>query len=370
MKTVFIFLLLSLSLMADITDRVKELESTVNELQNRLADIQNDENDIEDDISQKELSSIKFNGYINSHYTKYSGSENIDEKDGFRLHRFSFIPHQQVNERLRWLGEIEFEDAPFIQRHNLESISKVHNTSGKLFVERIYIQYDINSQVKFRIGRDFAHSTIYSDNHYPSFVLNQLRPLLEREIFPQITDGIELLGSTYINNTTLDYILYYGNGNTHDAHEDINKQDLYGVRVRFSLPFTKLTRLSFAYANGYTSDAKIPSNYKKDAFAIGLEEKVGNMALTAQYARGHITEVQSYTREGFYLRLAYTIGDFTPWVFYEEYDDSSIDDIDTIKQGSVGLAYSFTQKFKVKLEHYRTNDNKDLKTITSFALYF
>lgn len=340
-------------LSADVNKRIAALESIVMDLQEELEDTSNDNKEFE----------AKFNGYINSQYTSFSGEKNEAKEDGFRLHRLAFIPHQQINSKLRWLGEIEFEDAPRIEGDD-------NTSTGKLFVERIYIQYDINSQLKVRVGRDFTHSTIYSDNHYPSFVLNQLRPLLERKMFPQITDGIELMGNFNMEETSMDYVAYYGNGNEAQAHNDVNPQDLYGIRIRVSLPYFRLTRFSFALADGYTSDQKVSGDYEKVSLAMGLEEKINDFSFIAQYAYSEITEEKKIKRDGFYLRASHKIGNFTPWLFYEEYDDSSIDNIAVVKRASVGIEYKVNERFKVKLEQYRTLDAKDIQSIASVALYF
>ena len=290
------------------------------------------------------------------------------KEDGFRIQRLSFIPHQQINEKLRWLSEIEFEDMPRLDSNGSGTLTA--ESTGELFVERAYIQYDFNSKLKFRIGRDFLFSTIFSDNHYATFVLNQYRPYLERQMFPSIMDGLELMGNFNLSRTSMDYVLYYGNGNVYKADEDVNKQDLVGMRVRFSFPYFKMSRLSFALADGYTSDSLIPAEYKKQSLAIGLEEKIGHAALTLQYAKSRITELEKFTREGFYLRFAYTFDRLTPWIYYETYDASDKDLLVMQERASVGIEYALSKEYKVRLEHYHSYDISSEETLLAFALNF
>ena len=359
-------------LYADIKtdEKIQRLEESILKLQKILKQNQEADDDIEAVITKLERNSLKMNGYINSYYVAYNGTANASEVDGFRLKYISFIPHQQVNDKLRWLSEIEFEDMPRLESNETDNGSLTNNSTGQIFVERAYIQYDISSKLKFRIGRDFLYSTIYSDNHYPSFVLNQFRPYLERKVFNPIVDGLQFMGNFNLNHVGMDYVLYYGNGNVYKAGKDINSQDLVGTRVRFSLPYFKLSRLSFAFADGYTSDTAIPSDYKKHAMAVGLEEKIGNASLTLQYAKAKMAKEKRITREGYYLRLAYTFNRITPWIYYETYDATDEGALLVQKRGSVGIEYALSKEYKLRLEHYISYDVSDEETVLTFALNF
>lgn len=373
MKLVVSFLLLVFScsfLYADAqTDaKIERLEKSLFELQKIVKQFQEESDDIDNEITNLEQNALKMNGYINSYYVAYAGSAYVDKEDGFRIQRLSFIPHQQINEKLRWLSEIEFEDMPRLKSSGEGNLTK--ESTGELFVERAYIQYDVSTKLKFRVGRDFLFSTIFSDNHYPTFILNQYRPYLERQMFPSIMDGLELMGNFNFNRTSMDYVLYYGNGNVYKADADVNKQDLLGMRLRFAFPYFKLSRLSLAFADGYTSDTPIPSNNKKHSFAIGLEEKVGYASLTLQYAKSKITELETFNREGYYLRFSYTFDSLTPWIFYETYDASDKDLLVMRERASIGIEYALSKEYKLRLEHYHSYDIGSEETLLAFALNF
>jgi len=103
MQKIYFILFLSMSLYADINERVEKLESIILKLQAEnkkvkklepiISKLQSEQEETSDDENYNEYA-IKLNGYINSHYTNYAGSSNTNKEDGFRLHRLSFIPHQ------------------------------------------------------------------------------------------------------------------------------------------------------------------------------------------------------------------------------------------------------------------------------------
>jgi len=348
--------------------RLKNSNEVISTLQENIEELKENDESIESTIDEEislAASGIKLNGYADAYYAAYSGKKNKDRNDGFRNYRFSLIPNQQVNDKFRWLAEIEFEDTPRIEpSYNSGTVSD--DSTGSLFLERVYLQYDYNQYLKFRLGRDFTHSTIWSDNHYPTFVLNEYRPLLERNIFPQVTDGLEVLGNTMIGKVGVDYIVYTGNGNSYYTHEDLNDKDLYGARVRFTLPFLSLTRLSLAVADGYTTDNILNSNYDKTSFAIGLEQKWNNAELKAQYAYANIEDTNKYDRDGYYVQLSYKLGDFTPWIQYEEYDASDKDGLEAVDRKAVGLQYSLYSNLKFKLVEYLMDDDKQTLAVGTF----
>jgi len=348
--------------------KLKDKSKTITLLKSDVEELKENDESIEESIDEEvnlAASGIKINGYADAYYVAYAGSKNSNKNDGFRSYRFSLIPNQQVNDKFRWLSEIEFEDTPRVEPdYNSGTVS--NDSAGSIFLERVYLQYDYNQYIKFRLGRDFVHSTIWSDNHYPTFVLNESRPLLERNIFPHVTDGLEVLGDTNFNNVGIDYVAYVGNGNTYYSHADVNNEDLYGLRVRFTLPFLSYTRLSLSLADGYTSDTAINSNYDKTSFAVGLEQKWNNFELKAQYAFANIEDVVKYEREGYYAQLSYKIGDFTPWIQYESYDASDIDGIKALDREAYGLQYSLFSNVKLKLIEYVMDNDRQTLAVGTF----
>lgn len=304
---------------------------------------------------------------MDSYYSQFTGPANAAKNDGFRIYRFSLIPNQQVTDKLRWLTEIEFEDAPMLDA----SVStNALGSYGKIFLERAYVQYDINPMLKFRMGRDFAHSTLWSDDHYPTFVLPENRPLMERNIFPQINDGIEALGGGMVGNVPLDYIAYYGNGNKIAGTTDLNPADILGVRVRAQLPIGSFNRLSFSYANGgdISDKAVITPKNDRNSYAVGLEQKFGDLDIKAQFAKANVDHgivagaPGKYNLTGYYVFGSYVFGDFTPWAQYDVYEDHSVTNKET-KRVSYGLQYAVSSNLKLKLEHKKD----ELKTISTGA---
>lgn len=354
-------------------------------LKQEIVAVQDNSDAIESELSKKSDSSVKMNGYMDAYYGAYSGVNTNDggtTQNGFRIYRFSLIPNQQITKNLRWLAELEFENGPRVNTVGL----------GQIFMERAYMQYDINPMLKVRLGRDFMHSTVWSDNHYPTFILPESRPLSERKIFGHINDGVEVLGNTLVGGIPFDYIAYAGNGNSYQGAYNVNKENVAGARVRVQLPIGSFNRISLAASTGGIvagADAITTVGQTKnqqDNIGVSLEQKFAGFDLQAQYSRGKVDKGAvnavvlnpSYTQIGYYANLSYMIYNFTPWFQYDVFkDNSTLNTEINHRRLSYGLQYSVNSNLKLKLEHQRDNtkttgvaDATGNSTLFAAALYF
>ena len=367
MSVVISTLLLTSNCMADNSE---SLQSQIDGLKKEIASLQDNSDSIESELAKKDDTSVKMNGYMDAYYGIYSGDKNNGANDGFRIYRFSLIPNQQINKNLRWLAEIEFEDAPRRQPGNELTITgnNVEGLYGQIFLERSYMQYDLNPMLKIRLGRDFCHSTVWSDNHYPTFILPEARPLSERKIFPHVNDGIEILGNTLLGSIPFDYIAYYGNGNKYDGGSDVNSEDIVGARVRVQLPVGSFNRISFSGSTGGMTGADTavttPKNEQTN-IGVSLEQKFAQFDLKAQYSQATVNNGNNkYDLTGYYANLSYTYEDFTPWAQYDIYNDKNTNTED--QRITLGLQYSVSSNLKLKIEH-QLDTQKDTLTNADVA---
>ena len=401
MATPLLALLLSSNSYAEVTleqmsAQLEKFQTQVKIVQDKMAAVESvneglvsDTEAMESEAAIKSDSSVKINGYMDAYYRIYSGAKNASKNDGFRIYRFSLIPNQQINSKLRWLAELELEDTPRQEDPSKETTllsgEKITQSTklqfGKIFLERVYIQYDINPMLKVRVGRDFAHSTIWSDNHYPTFVLPESRPLSERKIFAQLNDGVEILGNTLLGSIPFDYIAYIGNGNAYDSHDDINDEDAIGARLRVQLPLGSFSRVSLAVKQGGTiTDTAVVGKNEQDSIGLSFEQKFDGFDFKGQYSKADISKDSGdYSLIGMYANASYTIGSFTPWVQYDTYEDESANTKD--KRISLGLMYSVSSNLKLKVESQMdTRENtttganvaskKGTTNLIAAALYF
>ena len=371
---------------SQISAQLDKFQTQMDSVNAKISSLEKENKDLQDDVDAAETEtaiknehSIKFNGYITSYYGAYSGTRHAGENNGFRPYRFSFIPNQQLSDSLRWLSEIEFTDAPTTK-----------DNFGEIFLERIYVQYDLHPMFKVRIGRDFFHSTVWSDNHYPSFVLPELNPLSEKKIFGDVLDGIEIMGNTVLASLPFDYIAYAGNGNGVNGTKNVNAKNTIGMRMRLQLPIGSFSRISFAaMQGGMLTDTAVSGTNKQNAIALSYEQKFGNFSLVSQYTTGKITDANltntttpsTYNLTGMYANVSYKIGDFTPWAQYDTFERGAGGTTVITKDQviSLGLQYSVSRNLKVKLEERLESqtldgvDNANQKgssTLASVALYY
>ena len=398
LSTGVVVLLLSVNGYADVTynqmsAQVDKFQTQMDSMNKKISSLEKENKVLEDDVdaaeteaATKDEHSVKLNGYMTSYYGAYSGARHAAGNtagnvinNGFRPFRFSLIPNQQLNDNLSWLSEIEFTDAPTTK-----------DLFGEIFLERVYVQYDLHPMFKVRVGRDFFHSTVWSDNHYPSFVLPELNPLSEKKIFGDVLDGVEILGNTVIASLPFDYIAYAGNGNGVNGTKNVNKGGTVGLRMRVQLPIGSFSRISFsAMQGGLLTDTAVSGTNKQDAIALSYEQTFGNFALVSQYTTGKITDANltnattpsTYSLTGMYANVSYKIGDFTPWVQYDTFERGAGGTTVITKDQviSLGLQYAVSRNLKVKFEERLESqtldgvDNaaqKGTSTLVSVALYY
>lgn len=357
MAKTFLVSLLAAYLLAQTTPlfagEVDDLKRDLERMQSRLEVLE-----AEDEHKTQALSDLmEISGYGDGEYkiTDQKGKNNE-----FRVHHLSLFFIKQIGDRWRMFSEIEYEDGPNTAKNE-----------GKIFVEVFTLEYYLNQYLNFRLGRFLTPAGIWNVDHYPPFVLTQERPQHVRKIFPQLNDGLQLLGSAHMANVTTDYIFYVSNGQGNTGHGDGNEDKALGARLKFGLPILSEAEVGTSY---YREEL----NNKTDFDALGADLFLSwrNVRLQAEYAKGFFEPVagEDDERTGYYGQLEYDLKNWTLGYRYDWYDPSSETDNDRKTINTLALNYHFTPYVVGKMEHHfvdpqdRAIDSYNL-TLLSVAIY-
>ncbi len=339
-----------------------EAERKSKALEERLAVLEAEDEDFMHRLQEM----VTVGGYADGEYIM---TDKKGENNRFRVHHLSLFFKKQISEQWRFFSEIEYEDAPKIS--GTDDGSAIKDTEGKVFVEVFTLEYYLNRYLNFRLGRFLTPGGIWNVDHYPPFVLTQDRPQHIRKIFPQLQDGLQLLGSANMADVVTDYILYVSNGQGNTGHGDGNENKAVGTRLKFKLPYLSRLEAGFSY---YLEE----KNNEDDVRAAGADLVIqwGGLKFQGEYAKEFIEPaVGSFFQEiGYYAQLQYDYRKWTLGYRYDWYDKNTKADNDRKTINTIVLNYHFTPDVVVKAEHH-FHDPQDrtleefTKTLLSVAVY-
>lgn len=186
-----------------------------------------------------------------------------DETTQLRLNEVSLILTWDQNSRLKFFGELEFEDPIRYQRR-----PGVTDQGGYLDLERLYFDYNLNEQANVRVGRFLTPIGRWNQLHAAPLVWTASRPLVTKQLFSYGTNGAMLFGTVAWGERSLEYQLY-GEA-LKDQHQDKDEtiyRDMRGARVTlnnlwsFSGENAGLNAIGFNIAN-YREDFPGAPNYR------------------------------------------------------------------------------------------------------------
>lgn len=191
---------------------------------------------------QSEDSSMRFlpgvrpqSTFNNSHVNLY-----IDAK---------FLPE------FRFFTELRFVYHPYTQM--VEALGKINHTS-EVLIERAWVDWLFRDWLSVRAGNFLVPYGIWNQEHGDPILLSTFTPLLlRREIFPERSTGIQLYGRVTMDDWSLLYAVWIGNGKGSQlATEDDQNNKALGARMEVKFPdFGKLTGMAFG-VSGYIGKVK------------------------------------------------------------------------------------------------------------------
>lgn len=357
------------------------ISATTDELERRLQNLEGQLNAAKDEIAINHEESVDaadrirnamaIGGYAD---VEYFTTNEANKDAGFRLHHLSLMFKKRISDKLKFFSEIEFEDGVW---------QDGTKGSNKIFLEAINFDYAVTHSTTIRVGRFFTPAGIWSVDHYPPFVTTQERPLHIRNIFPQLTDGMSIIGNRAVGKSFLNYDFFVGNGETKDFNGkyDRNSSLATGLRMNVSLPFANVFDLGATYyrekMKAEISGADVEP--KKRAFGVHAKIKQGRFGFQSEIATGHYTPTapaaDSYRNKGYYGQFTYDIAKWTVGYRADYYDKKTNVDLDSTKINSLFANYHLDRSTVLKLEHHLVNNEnpatKDYyKNVLSIAVSF
>lgn len=342
------------------------------DLQVQLNDLKDEISILQDQLEETNVSNanrMNISGYADLEYHK---NGKPGEEPGFRLHHMSLFFEKRMTDKWKFFSEIEYEDAPYLEFDyvNDSTDSECKGCFGKIYLEAVNFTYAWDPKAQFRGGRFFTPAGIWSIDHYPSFVPTQLRPQHIRNIFPQVIDGITILGTLPLGNTFINYDVYYGNGEGNSGKNDENSEKAFGGKISLLFPVLKYLELGASVFSDTDN-----TQQEKEAVGAHLKVKFWDLTLQGEYATATYTPINaaSYDRTGYYAQLLYDISNWTIGGRYDYYDAQEGTQSETIFN-SVFLNYHVNEAIVLKLEHHMVDledpNAKDYDhTIGSVVIY-
>lgn len=333
----------------DIDQRLKKLESEVG-----LA------HEESDDISARLKNSMTVSGYADTEYV----STNVEGDAGFRIHHLSMFLKKQVSDDMRFFSETEYEDAPYVSPAaptTPPTPPQTNNISGKIFVEALNFDYQWRHDTSLRVGRFFTPAGIWSVDHYPPFVMTQMRPQHIRQIFPQLVDGAAISGLHSVGSAFVSYDLYAGNGETanFDGRSDYNSTTAGGLRANLALPIGQQFEVGATFYHDEVAASVDPVEPMKNVYGVHAKIRQGAFGLQAEYADGRYEPTKNpatnlpYQKKGYYAQFSYDINKWTLGYRYDFFNpDTSTAVSSATKINSAIVNYHVNKNVVVKMEHH------------------
>lgn len=340
-----------------LIERIERLETETEALKAALLEAlaQNVIAHQSDELVDDKLADLQHNV---EHGTKVGGYVDIEYRDSdaagsvpsTRLHHLSLFFTKQFDNRFRFFSEIEFEDAPVFSSAKDAASFKAKN--GKIFLEAVNLTFAWKPELGFRVGRFFTPIGIWSEDHYPPFVVTQERPLIIRKIFPQLVDGLSARGSLPLGDGFVSYDVFAGNGEGNTGKRDENSNTAKGLRVRYEMPGRLDTTIGIdAY------DDRLNDGVRKSAWGMHGKLRYGLFSAQTEWAKAKYDNPagQDSTRDGYYLQLQATRSDWTWGVRHDRFnEEENLVDSRTVRNTAF-LNYRYSPETVVKLEYHETN---------------
>ncbi len=146
------------------------------------------------------------------------------------LNQISLITTWDQGGRIKFFSELELEN-PLL----LDTMDGLQGRHGKLDLERLYLDGNLNEYATLRVGRFLTPAGRWNQLHAPPLVWTASRPLVTLRMFPNGLNGAMIHGSVPVMEAGLDYQLYVEalKDQEKDGPEVLYK-DMRGGRLAFN----------------------------------------------------------------------------------------------------------------------------------------
>lgn len=320
------------------------LEEEVKEIKKRVEEIENEQ---EEERHRSTVLSrlVDVSGYADVEFILTSEE---GENNRFRVKHLALFFSKEVGRRWKLFSEIEYEDAPVIEADS--STDTVKTAQGKVFLEQMYIEYKPKVDYDIRAGRFLTPAGIWNIYHYPPYVPFQTAPLFIRNVFPEVSDGIQVRKTFAVRDSTLDAHVYAANGSGNPGRLDRNENKAVGARLNY--PVEALGGLEFG-ASYYREEDN--SGVMKSSYGAHLLFTKSKFEFQGEFAfrNNHPDNSRDFVDRGAYGQLSYSTGDWTLAGRYDWYDADSTDARNDRFRYTAALNYRFAHNVLGKAEYNR-----------------
>ncbi len=340
----------ALSIAGAEDERLDRLEGELGELKKENAELRRKVETIETDDEQMrhDLGTVSkmvdVSGYAAA---EFYHTDQDGENDRFRVRYLSLFFTKEVQRDWKLFTEIEYEDGPKVESNT--ATNTVKSSQGTIFVEQLYIEYHPSLDWDVRFGRVNTPAGIWSIYHYPPYVPFQTDPLFYKNVFPEVSDGIQLRNSFSSRDSVLDTHLYIANGAGNPGSGDRNENKGVGARVNAGLSDGISAGASY-YRERDNQDTI------RRSLGLHLNASYNRLRFQTEYATRHNGPeggARSFNDSGWYAQLGYDIAKWTVAARYDWYDSNDTDPANDHFRTTGAVNYHFASNVVGKLEYSR-----------------
>jgi len=189
----------------------------------------------------------------------------IPENQQFVMGNFNLYLAKEISDRLRTLGEVRFMYAPNGQITGSGYLSTQVDDPANLYrpvnwggiaIERLYLEYDLLSNLTIRAGQFLTPYGIWNVDHgSPTIIPIRAPYVIGEALFPVQQTGLELYGHTFFSEIAVEYHLTLSNGRGPISNtRDLDSNKAVGGRLVFEWRHEFDLKVGFSYYRGlYTN---------------------------------------------------------------------------------------------------------------------
>lgn len=130
---------------------------------------------------------------------------------------------------------------------------------GGIYIERVYLEYDVARWLTVRAGRWLTPYGIWNIDHGSPTIIGANRPYIVGEhFFPESQTGLDAFGARPLGDSTVEYHLTLSNGrNFYEATRDPDLSPAVGARLALETPLLGRLRLGGSAYFGRATEAAL-----------------------------------------------------------------------------------------------------------------
>lgn len=335
--------------------------------------------DISKIISEAEgtsLDKISIGGYGKMDYTNYQDQEGKNKLD---IYRFIVYLGYQFTDKIKLVSELEWEHGGR------------EKTGGYGIVEQAYIDFTLNESIGIKVGHVLVPVGWVNLYHEPTVFNAVSRPEVEKYIIPSTwhENGVMLHGGI----SGFDYQVGILASLEAEGAKNIRSMRQNGQKSKAE-DFAFVGRIDYNGISGFNIGGSFYTGHAGQSVS-GLDDVIVTVSeahiaynyqgfeVRALYAINEIENAQDIVKKsisdeapigvasegsGYYINLAYTFDEITPFIRYEAYNDKEVsfndkgirnDKDEDIVSTTIGINYNPTPNIVLKAD-YVLRDNRGI----------